>query len=293
MLRTTRRCTAAAGLALAMAVTLPTVSNAQAATSGTGSGKALPATGALTSAPAAPDFSGTVALDNCSGSIVRWTTSQPSDQALLLTNGHCHDFMGAREVDVNQHEVRSVDLLTSDGSVAGTVQTATLLYATMWKTDVSLYQLNQTYRDLKNQYGVPAFTLADSVPAPKDQPIAVISGYWRREYDCHLNGFAYRLHEDVWDWNLSLRYEDGKCQIIGGTSGSPVLDSNRVQIGINNTINEDGERCTFDNPCEENRKGRITVHLHRGYGQETWVFYTCLTNNALDLGKKGCRLPSP
>ena len=77
-----------------------------------------------------------------------------------------------------------------------------------------------------------AFTLADSKPDPKNQPIQVLSGYWRLAYDCNLNGFAYRLHEDVWDWNLSLRYSDGGCQVIGGTSGSPVLDSDRVQIGI-------------------------------------------------------------
>jgi V8-like Glu-specific endopeptidase len=293
MLRPTRRWTAVAGLAVVIAVTTPALANAQVASSAAGSQPARATSQANASTAAAPNFSGTVALDNCSGSIIRWKTSQASDKALMLTNGHCHDFMGSREVDVNQHEVRGVDLLNSDGSVAGTVQTTTLIYATMWKTDVSLYQLDQTYQELQNQYGVPAFTLADSKPSPKNQAIAVISGYWRLEYDCHLNGFAYRLHEDVWDWNLSLRYEDGKCQVIGGTSGSPVLDSNRVQIGINNTINENGERCTFDNPCEENRRGKITVHRNRGYGQETWIFYTCLTNNAIDLSKNGCRLPKP
>jgi len=135
--------------------------------------------------------------------------------------------------------------------------------------------------------------IAETKPAPKDQPIEVLSGYWRLAYDCNLNGFAYRLHEYVWTWRLSLRYSDGGCQVIGGTSGSPVLDSTRVMIGINNTINEDGQRCTFDNPCEEDRHGNITVHLHRGYGQETWVFYTCLTNNAIDLAKSGCMLPKP
>lgn len=250
-------------------------------------------TAADSAAPAAPNFSGTVALDNCSGSIVRWKTSKPTDKAMVLSNGHCYDFMGAREAVADKPYSRSVDLLTSDGSVAGTVNTVTLLYATMWRTDVSLYQLSQTYQDLQNTYDVPAFTIASTRPSPKDQPIEVLSGYWRIAYDCNLNGFAYRLHEDVWDWHNSLRYSDGGCQVIGGTSGSPVLDSNRVQIGINNTINEDGQRCTFDNPCEENRKGKISVHIHRGYGQETWVFYTCLNGTTLDLDKAGCRLPKP
>jgi V8-like Glu-specific endopeptidase len=212
----------------------------------------------------------------------------------MLTNGHCYKFFGAREVVVNQPDQRSVDLLDASGNVVGTVQTVKLLYGTMWKTDVSLYSLGLTYQQLQDQYGVPPLTVSDSKASPKDQAISVISGYWRIQYDCHLNGFAYRLHEDVWTWDLSLRYEDGKCQVIGGTSGSPVVNSNRVMIGINNTINEDGQRCTFDNPCEENRRGKITVHLNRGYGQETWLFYTCLDNdNQLDLAKKGCRLPTP
>jgi V8-like Glu-specific endopeptidase len=283
MARTRRRWTLAAALAVVAAVSMPALASAQA--------PAVARSSAVT--PKTPDFSGTVALDNCSGSIIRWSTSQPTDDALMLTNGHCYDFLGAKQVIVDQPAVRDVDLLNSDGSVAATVQTTTLVYATMWRTDVSLYQLPETYQQLQDQYGVPAITVSDHKPSPKDQPIAVISGYWRTEYDCNLNGFAYRLHEYVWTWNLSLRYSDGGCQVIGGTSGSPVLDSNRTMIGINNTINEDGERCTLDNPCEENRRSHISVHENRGYGQETWLFYTCLTDNQIDLSKDGCRLPSP
>ncbi len=283
MMRFTRRWAACIGLAV-LALSTPALASA-----------AQPIASAESAAhpPATPNFSGTVALSNCSGSVVRWQTSQPTDKALVLTNGHCYDFLGAREVIVNKPSVRSVDLLNSDGSTAGTVSTVKVLYATMSRTDVTLYQLDQTYQDLLSQYGVPALTIASTKPAPTDQPISVISGYWKIEYDCNLHGFAYRLHEDVWTWNKSLRYSDGGCRVIGGTSGSPVLDGNRTMIGINNTINENGERCTFDNPCEENRAGKITVHLHRGYGQETWVFYTCLTANQIDLTKQGCRLPKP
>jgi V8-like Glu-specific endopeptidase len=279
----------------AAALAAATPSGAFASTTGTSApartapAAASPASSS-TAAPATADFSGTVALSNCSGSIVRW---QASDHALMLTNGHCYDFLGARQVVVNQPAVRNVDLLTSDGTVAGTVSTVTLLYSTMWRTDVALYQLSESYQDLQNEYGTPAFTIADTRPAPKDQPIEVLSGYWRKAYDCNLNGFAYRLHEDVWTWNHSLRYSDGGCQIISGTSGSPVLDADRTMIGINNTINEDGGRCTFDNPCEENRQGKITVHLNRGYGQQTYFLYTCLSGTTLDLSKPGCKLPSP
>jgi V8-like Glu-specific endopeptidase len=286
MLRPARRWALAIGSALVLSVVTPTLTSANALAPSTDSG-------ASAAAPAATDFSGTVALSNCSGAIVRWSSSKASDAAMMLTNGHCVDFMATREVIVDQPAVRNVTLLTSSGDTAGTVQTERIIYGTMWKTDVALYELGATYQQLSDQYGVPALTLASAKPKPKHQPISVISGYWLTEYKCNLNGFAYRLHEYVWTWRQSLRYSDGGCQVIGGTSGSPILDKDRVQIGINNTINEDGERCTLNNPCEENRKGKISVHLHRGYGQETWIFYTCLSGTDLDLDKKGCRLGSP
>lgn len=246
---------------------------------------------AAATAPAG-EFSGTVALSNCSGSIVRWESSKSSDLAMMLTNGHCYDFMAAGQAIIDQPETRSVTLLKADGSPAGTVTTTTLMYATMTKTDVALYRLSQTYQQLQDQYAVPAITVASSKASPKDQAIKIVSGYWTSVYTCNLNGFVYRLLEYHWTWNKSLRYSDDGCHVIGGTSGSPVLDSNRVQIGINNTINEDGQRCTLNNPCEKNRKGDISVHQNRGYGQQTWFFYTCLSGTTLDFTKKGCKLPS-
>lgn len=281
MNRLTRRA-ALFGCALTLAIGTATVATSA-------SGASLPG-----QHPASPDFTSMVALSNCSGAIVRWTTSQPSDTALMLTNGHCTKFFGAKEVIVNEPFVRDVDLLNADGSDKATIQTTTLLYGTMYKTDVSLYALGLTYQQLQDQYNEPAITIGAAKASPKQQPIAVISGYWKLEYDCSLNGFAYRLLENGWTWNNSLRYSDDGCHVIGGTSGSPVLAASRIMIGINNTINEDGERCTLDNPCEKNRKGKITVHLNRGYGQEVWVFYTCLASDrTLDLSMKGCMLPSP
>jgi len=238
------------------------------------------------------NFNGTVALSNCSGAVVRWSTSVATDEALMLTNGHCYQLMGSHEVVVDQPQVRDVTLLRSNGSPAGVVETTTLVYATLWQTDVALYDLGLTYRQIHKRFGVQAITLADKQPG-KHVPISIISGYWGTEYDCDLNGFVYRLHEDVYTWRNSLRYEDGGCPTIDGTSGSPVLNSNRLEIGINNTGNEDGQRCTLDNPCEENRHGVISVHQGRDYGQETWIFYTCLSGNELDLAKTGCRLPKP
>src|SRR4051794_39717917 len=122
---------------------------------------------------AGTNFNGTVALSNCSGAVVRWSSSVPSDKAMMLTNGHCYQLMGTHQVIVNQPSVRDVSLLHSNGSSAGDVSTTTLLYATMWKTDVALYQLPLSYRQIRNVYGVQAITLAAAQPQPKDEPISI------------------------------------------------------------------------------------------------------------------------
>lgn len=250
---------------------------------------------ARASAPkGSPDFSGIIALDNCSGSIVRWQSSRPTDKALMLTNGHCTKFYGAHEVDVDQPLVRTVTLLNADGSDEASVSTTTLLYGTMDRTDVSLYELSTTYAKLKSEYDVPALTISAQRAAAHER-VVVISGYWKKAYRCHLNGFAFELKEYVWSWDHSLRYNENGCHTIHGTSGSPVLDpKTRDVIGINNTGNDDGEECTLNNPCEVDKKGHISVFPGRHYGEQTWWFTTCLgADRKLHLDKAGCLLPSP
>jgi hypothetical protein len=240
------------------------------------------------------NFTGIVRLSNCSGSIVRWKSSKPGDLAMMLTNGHCRKSYGADEVEVNVPSVRTVTLLKRDGTDAGTVSTTTLLYGTMAKTDVALYQLGVTYGELKSTYAVNALTIASHAPSPHER-IVVISGYFRDAYRCYLNGFVYRLREDVYTWSHSLRYTDGGCDVIHGTSGSPdVKQGTRTIVGIHNTTNDNGLECTINNPCEVDRKGHITVHQGRHYGEQTWWFTTCLgADRQLDLDRKGCALRSP
>ena len=117
---------------------------------------------ALSCAPAAPaaaldaaSLNATIALSNCSASLVRFPTSVSTDRALMLTNGHCtSDALGARDAVADEPVVRSVTLLASDGSTAGIVNTTRIVYATMWKTDVALYELDSTYQQIANKYGV-------------------------------------------------------------------------------------------------------------------------------------------
>jgi hypothetical protein len=119
----------------------------------------------------------------------------------------------------------------------------------------------------------------------------------RTTYSCAINGFVGTLREDQWTWHDSIRYlyPNSTCQTIGGTSGTPIIDNTSLQVvGVNNTLNEQGQACTLDNPCEVNPDGSLTYTQGQNYGQETYWFNTCLTStNAIDLNKTGCLLTKP
>jgi hypothetical protein len=257
--------------------------------------KAWPA--ARSSADSGVDFTAIVALDDCSGVLARFTSSQPGDKALVLTNGHCFEggFLSAGQVITHVASSRSFSLLSADGaSELGTLTAAQVLYGTMTDTDVTIYQLTQTYGELKTAYGVDALTVSDQHPVA-GEGIAIPSGYWKKIYACTIDRFVYELKEGDCTFKDSLLYKQPGCDTIGGTSGSPVIgtDSHLI-IGINNTGNEDGERCTLDNPCEVDQSGQVTVTKGSAYGQELYLLYTCLGNGTdIDLTVAGCQLPKP
>ncbi|MEU2183747.1 S1 family peptidase [Streptomyces thermolilacinus] len=248
-------------------------------------------------APAAVtvDFAGTVALSNCSGSVVRLPQSQPDDPALVLSNGHCLEggMPGPGVVVVDRPSTRTFSLLNSSGRSVATLRASKIAYATMTDTDVSLYQLTTTYRQIESRYRIKALEL-DTVRPAQGAAIKVVSGYWKRIYSCAVDGFAYRLKEGDWTFTDSIRYT-AACDTIGGTSGSPVIDtaSGKV-VAVNNTGNESGGRCTLNNPCEVDQNGTVTVREGINYAQQTYTIAPCVgTGNRIDLSRSGCALPKP
>ncbi|MFF4261346.1 S1 family peptidase [Streptomyces virginiae] len=244
---------------------------------------------------AAVDFAGTVALSNCSGSVVRAPGSGPNDLALVLSNGHCLEsgFPAAGEVVKDRPSSRSFSLLNSAGSKVGTLRASKVAYATMTDTDISIYQLTRTYAQIQSQYGISALTLDGARPT-QGSAIKVVSGYWKRIYGCNVDGFAYRLKEGDWTWKDSVRYTSA-CNTIGGTSGSPVVDTATGKVvAVNNTGNEDGARCTVNNPCEVDQNGNVTVRQGINYAQQTYIVVPCIApGNKIDLNRPGCTLPKP
>ncbi|WP_406421715.1 serine protease [Streptomyces sp. NBC_00842] len=243
----------------------------------------------------AVDFAGTVALSNCSGSVVRTAASLPSDPALVLSNGHCLEtgFPSPGEVVLGRRSTRSFTLLNSAGSGVGTLRASKIAYGTMTDTDISLYQLTRTYAQIESTYGIKALELNAAHPV-QDTAITVVSGYWKRTYSCNIDGFVYRMKEGGWTWKDSVRYTSA-CQTIGGTSGSPVIDNATGKVvAVNNTGNEDGQQCTVNNPCEVDESGNVTVRQGINYAQETYGIVPCIgAGSQIDLNRTGCTLPKP
>ncbi|MFJ2948250.1 serine protease [Streptomyces sp. NPDC087226] len=252
------------------------------------SGLTAPREGAVT-------FAGTVSLSNCSGSVVRMPGSADDDPALVLTNGHCLEsgFPAPGQVLVDRASSRTFGLLNASGSKVATLRADRLVYATMTDTDAAIYRLGTTYAQIKIAYGIDALKLSGTRPAA-GTAISVVSGYWKRVYNCSVDGFAYRMKEGNWTWKDSVRYTSA-CNTIGGTSGSPVVDGATGQVvAVNNTGNEDGERCTVNNPCEVDENGQVTVRQGINYAQQTYLFPACFgVDNKLDLSASGCVIPKP
>ena len=239
-------------------------------------------------------FDGIISLSNCSGSLIRYENSQPTDFAMVLTNGHCLEsgFVEPNEFISQQPTTRNFNILNPQGQKIGQLSASLIIYSTMTKTDITLYRLRETYSDIQRNFNIAPLTLASTHPQKK-QDIEIVSGYWKRGYACQIANFIYLLKEAQWSFNDSIRYSQPGCDTIGGTSGSPiVLKGTRTVIGINNTGNESGESCTMNNPCEVDPEGNITYQEGFSYGQQTYWIYSCLnTKNEMDLSLPGCQLP--
>ena len=243
------------------------------------------------------DWEGIVKLSNCSAALITFEGMPETKKAVVMTNGHCADLPGGRflapgEVLVNKAVSRTVGIFDVKKGLHK-VKATKFLFATMTDTDVSLYELELSYKEIKDKFDVDPLLLAPSHPKANTE-MMIVSGYWERGWDCSVNAFIPQLKEDAYTWIDSIRY-NAECDTTHGTSGSPIIERNtRTVIGINNTGNDSGERCTMDNPCEVSSDGSITVSKGTSYGQQTYQIYSCLNKNFdLDLKQRGCTLPKP
>jgi V8-like Glu-specific endopeptidase len=210
-----------------------------------------------------------------------------------MTNGHCFEdgYIPIDKIVSNISSTRKFAILNPAGGKLGVEHATKIIYGTMTKTDLLIYQLEKTYQQIKETYNIRPFELSSAHPKVGDN-IDVVSGYWQKGYSCAIEAFVYKLVEEGWVNEDSMRYSRPGCAVIGGTSGSPViLQGTRTIVGINSTGNDYGEKCTESNPCEVDKNGNIIYVKGYSYAQETYWVYSCLNDkNEIDLSAKGCLL---
>lgn len=241
------------------------------------------------------DFEGIIKLSNCSGSIIRFAGQPDTANAYVLTNGHClgRPFLKPGEAVVNKKVKRNMKVANKKGQF-NMVTAKLLVYGTMTGTDAAIYELKETYAEIKRNFNIEPFEFDTARPIV-GLKIDIVSGYWERGYRCHIDGFVHELREAGWQFFDSIRYSNKGCNTIGGTSGSPIIQNGtRVVVGINNTGNESGKQCEMNNPCEVDSNGNITVIKKASYGQQTYNFYNCLTVDfRIDTTLPTCDLTQP
>lgn len=232
----------------------------------------------------------------CSAALVRFEQTDLAGKALVLTNGHCMSNRGmpeAGQVVVNKPTRVTANVLNAEGDKVMLLSGGTVLYGTMDLTDVALFQMDQTFADIKDKTGVEPLLIANRKPQSGD-PITIPSAHWKRTFQCPVMKEVHTLKEDAWVWTEAIRFMDD-CGTGHGTSGSPMVDERTGEIiGISNTGSDNGEECTMNNPCEVDENGEVFYEKGTNYGTQTQWFYTCLTDSGqIDLAKDGCKLAKP
>ncbi len=233
-------------------------------------------------------FEGIAALYGCSGSLVKFDSQGLESKAIIMTNDHCIYDQKPKKYIFNQDYKRTIYIYNKQREKIA-FKTEKILYAEQTDTDVALLELGITFQDLIDKHDIYPFNLTRE-SASVDDKIDIVSGYWNKIYSCKIEANnIYKLKESEWIWSESYRYD---CNTIGGTSGSPIiLKDSREVIGINNTSNEKGQKCTLNNPCEIDQSGKITVRKGKGYGQQTKYMYTCLDQDAnFSIKVQGCQM---
>lgn len=250
-------------------------------------------------------FAGIVKLSNCSASLVKFETSQPTDKGIILTNGHCvgdmtksgrmirpNQFVHNEDIDsmMGRYYATANFLNPKTGATIGKSAMRKILYATMTGTDMALLELEDTFADIEKKYSTLPLLISSKRSDIGDKVI-VVSGYHRQAYHCAVEAIVPELLEGGYTMTESIRYARG-CDTIPGTSGSPILNADlNLVVGVNNTGNEDGGMCNMNNPCQKWPGKPDEAVEGRAYGQQIDAVYTCLTaDRKIDLSIKGCQL---
>lgn len=252
-------------------------------------------TPSLPSAQAANTFDtydSIVKVDNCSASLIRFSHQKDTDPVLLLTNGHCYSTNFKNKEFISNKPINKTAGVFKGATpqLAGQIQLNRLVYASMTGTDVAIYRSNMTYKQLRTKFGLEARPVSATRPRAGTK-IEIPSGYWSRTFSCSISSFIPTLKEGNWEWKDTVKYTKPGCEVLPGSSGSPVINpSNGQVIAINNTVNDSGQQCTLNNPCEIFSEQDIRVDRGAGYATQTYYLPACFQRSNLALKNTGCKL---
>ena len=163
------------------------------------------------------------------------------------------------------------------------VATKEVVFATMDQTDVSLIELDTTYGALTKQ-GVSSFKLTATDPAAETAvmnigvPMTGVAELGLRRSYCRLTTPTVQVLEG--DYRFLTSYPH-RCSIVGGNSGSPVLDrSIKTILALINTGSDDRSAskpdCSLNKPCEWDNGVKI-VKSDRNYAQSISFISGCFS----------------
>lgn len=210
-----------------------------------------------------------------------------SAPAYILTNGHCWAYMVTRDSAHNLPDKRSVDFKNKTFAIEE------LEYATQQGSDLSIFRLKATMRDLRLA-GVRPATIAPEGGVVGEKIMRAQNP--QEVYTCEIEGIVPHLREGTHHGDRSWNYKDvyrHHCRSAPGSSGSPLisLESGKI-IGIHSTGRPEKKDCSFDNPCEINDEdGSKQAIPGMNYGVRVQAVLTCVTpQGVFDLKTQGCQL---
>jgi hypothetical protein len=227
--------------------------------------------------------------------------------AYAVTNGHCYDgstFPKPQEVLINQPSnlVFKLNYFKDGLNRVRSVRVRRVVYATMKGTDITVLELDTSFKQLVKEGFTPL--KIEPVPAPVGEPVEIVgiplngvepSRSFLHRAVCEI-GQSANVREDVYQWEKSIR---NRCSLVGGMSGSPVvsLQSNRV-VAIANTGVDDNAlsqpECSLNRPCEITREGKITTLPKENYAQRVNDIPSCFDRRGIfNLDLSSCRLEKP
>lgn len=235
------------------------------------------------------------AIEGCQSSIVKAAESRDQDPALLLTNGHCVPIVepdrerpAVGKTISDQPTDASLGFTDAQGYVLTKAHIDRLVFATMSGTDVAVYRLDKSFAQLQDE-GVRVLKIAKKGPSAGDRVTLMTAD----PLSCQIEAVVPTLREDGYEQHDALRMKAGDdCETFPGFSGAAlVAPDGETVVGINNSNNREGEKCTENGPCEVGAGGKIEVFTNQAYGQQVALLNDCITGGSgADLDAAGCDL---